>query len=254
MTMSMELTGKVAIVTGGGSGIGQAIATLFANEGASVVIGDLKPGQTREAIESNGGKCVFVQTDVRLAEDAKKLVDAAINEYGQLDIICNNAGVELIRELVNTNEDDWDRILNTNLKSVFLVSKSALPHMIARGKGAIVNIASQLGLVASEGWGAYCASKAGVIQLTKVLALENAKYNIRANCVCPGAIDTPMVEREVNLDPDPIRARQIMISKHPIQRLGRPDEIAQAALFLASDRSSFVTGTALVADGGFVLA
>jgi len=249
----MELDGKIAIVTGAGSGIGRAIAALFADEGARVVIGDLKPGPTPEEIRSRGGKCSFVKTDVRLEADAKNLVDTTIKEHGQVDIVCNNAGVELIKKLVDTAVDDWDRILNTNLKSVYLVSKSALPYMIGRKQGVIVNMASQLGLVASEGWGAYCASKAGVIQLTKVLAVENAKYNIRVNCICPGAIDTPMVEREVKLDAYPARARQTMIAKHPLQRLGRPEEIAQAALFLASNRSSFVTGTALVADGGFIL-
>jgi len=250
----MEFTDKVVIVTGGSSGIGKAIAKHFVKEGARVVIGDLKPCTTSQGVEPSGGKCTFVKADVRLADDAKRLVDTAIQEYGKLDVLCNNAGVELIKDLVATSEEEWERILNTNLKSVFLVSKSALPYMIARRKGVIVNIASQLGLVASEGWGAYCASKAGVIQLTKVLALENAKHNIRANCVCPGAIDTPMVEREVRLDADPNRARQTMISKHPLQRLGKPDEIAEAVLFLASNRSSFVTGTALVVDGGFILA
>jgi len=250
----MEFTDKVVIVTGGSSGIGKAIVRHFTKEGAKVVIGDLKPRNTSDDINSSRDNCTFVKADVRIADDTKRIVDTAIREYGKLDVLCNNAGVELIKDLVATSEEEWERILNTNLKSVFLVSKAALPHMITRRRGVIVNIASQLGLVASKGWGAYCASKAGVIQLTKVMALENARYNIRANCVCPGAIDTPMVAREVSLEGDPNRALQIMISKHPLQRLGKPEEIADAVLFLASDRSSFVTGTALVADGGFILA
>jgi dihydroanticapsin dehydrogenase len=249
----MELSGKVALVTGGNSGIGRAISKLFAKEGAKVVIGDIHPGETVDEIKSEGGTCIFVEMDVRVNDDAKRLVDAAIHEYGKLDIVCNNAGIELIQRLVETTEDEWNKVLDTNLKGVFLVSRYALRYLIEQKNGVVVNVASQLGIVGSERWGAYCASKAGVILLTKVIALEYAKYNIRANCVCPGSIYTPLVERELGLERDPKLAKEIMISQHPIGRLGTPEEIAQAVLFLASSRSSFVTGTALVADGGYTI-
>lgn len=249
----MELSGKVALVTGGSSGIGRAIAKLFAREGAKVVIGDIHPGNTVEEISRDGGTSIFVKTDVRVTEEVRRLVEAAIREYGRLDIVCNDAGIELIKRLVDTTEDEWDRVFDTNLKGVFLVSKQALPHFIEQKSGVVVNVASQLGIVGGERWGAYCASKAGVIQLTKVMALEYARYNIRANCVCPGAIETPMVERELSMEPNRELASKVMISQHPIGRLGTPEEIAQAVLFLASSRSSFVTGAALVADGGYTI-
>ena len=249
----MELSGKVALVTGGGSGIGQAISKLFAKEGAKVVIGDIRSGNTVDEINREGGRSMFVKTDVRASGDVRRLVDTAIREYGGLDIVCNDAGIELIQRLVETTEDEWNKILDTNLKGVFLVSKHALPHFIEQKSGVVVNVASQLGITGAERWGAYCASKAGVIQLTKVIALEYAKYNIRANCVCPGAIETPMVDRELSLEQDRNLARKILISQHPIGRLGTPEEIAQAVLFLASSRSSFMTGAALVADGGYTI-
>lgn len=249
----MELSGKIALVTGGSSGIGRAIAKLFAREGAKVVIGDIHPGHTVEEINRDGGMSIFVKTDVRMAEEVNRLVEAAIREYGRLDIACNDAGIELIKRLVDTTEDEWNRVLDTNLKGVFLVSKHALPHFIEQKGGVVVNVASQLGIVGAERWSAYCTSKAGVIQLTKVMALEYARYNVRANCVCPGAIETPMVERELSLEPDRELASKVMISQHPIGRLGTPEEIAQAVLFLASNRSSFVTGAALIADGGYTI-
>ncbi len=251
--VGMELSEKIALVTGGSSGIGRAISKLFAREGAKVVIGDIHPGNTVDEINREGGISMFVKADVRVSEEAKRLVDTAIREYGRLDIVCNDAGIELIQRLVETTEDEWNKVLDTNLKGVFLVSKYALPHFIEQKGGVVVNVASQLGIVGAERWGAYCASKAGVIQLTKVMALEYSKYNIRANCVCPGAIETPMVDRELNLEHDRNMARKIMISQHPIGRLGTPEEIAQAVLFLASGRSSFVTGAALVADGGYTI-
>jgi NAD(P)-dependent dehydrogenase (short-subunit alcohol dehydrogenase family) len=248
----MELEGKAAIVTGGCSGIGSSIAQLFAREGANVMIGDIKDAHNvLTKITENGGKAGFVRTDVRKTQDAQNLVDKTISEYGAIDIICNDAGIELIRPMVETTEEEWDRVIDTNLKGVFLVSKCALPHLLEKRNGSIINIASQLGLVGLERWAAYCASKGGVIMLTKAMAVEFGKHGIRVNCICPGAIETPMMDRELELERNPEEAKRLFINLHPIGRLGKPDEIAEAALFLASDRSSFVTGSALVVDGGF---
>ncbi|MBI3022428.1 MAG: SDR family oxidoreductase [Thaumarchaeota archaeon] len=247
----MELEGKVALVTGGNSGIGRAVAELFAREKAKVVIADIKRGETARAIEQQGGVATFIPADVRDDSRVKRLVDGCVKKYGTLDIVCNNAGIELVGPLVETTEEEWDRVVDTNLKSVFLVSRHALPYMIERRRGAIVNIASQLGIVAMENLAAYSATKAGVILLTKAMALEHAKDGIRVNCVCPGAIDTPLTDRILRHQQDPKKGRKTLIAKHPIGRLGRPEEIAQAVLFLASERSSFATGAALVVDGGY---
>lgn len=250
----MELDDKVAIVTGGGSGIGRAISKLYAAEGAKVVIGDIKVGgETVEGIRRDGNDPIFVRTDVRDPSQVRRLLNATVERYGGVDIVCNNAGIELVRRLVDTTEEEWDMVINTNLRATFLVSKYALPHMIVKGKGVIVNIASQLGLVGFENLTVYCASKGGLILLTKAMALEYAKHGIRVNCICPGAIDTPMLDREVRLMEDPDEARRMFVSKHPLGRLGTPEEIAQAALFLASDRASFITGESLVVDGGYVV-
>ncbi|MBI3116422.1 MAG: SDR family oxidoreductase [Thaumarchaeota archaeon] len=247
----MELEGKVALVTGGNSGIGRAVAELFAREKAKVVIADIKRGETARAIEQQGGVATFIPADVRDDSRVKRLVDGCVKKYGTLDIVCNNAGIELVGPLVETTEEEWDRVVDTNLNSVFLVSRHALPYMIKKRKGVIVNIASQLGIVAMENLAAYSATKAGVILLTKAMALEHAKDGIRVNCVCPGAIDTPLTDRILRHQQDPKKGRKTLIAKHPIGRLGRPEEIAQAVLFLASERSSFATGAALVVDGGY---
>jgi len=251
----LELESRIAIVTGGGSGIGRAISRLYAAEGAKVVIGDIKAdGEvTVEDIRKHGDDAIFVRTDVRDPSQVRRLLDVAVEKYGGIDIVCNNAGIELVRRLVDTTEEEWDMVINTNLRSSFLVSKYALPRMIRKGKGVIINIASQLGLVGFENLTVYCASKGGLILLTKAMALEYAKHGIRVNCICPGAIDTPMLEREVKLMEDPDEARRMFVSKHPLGRLGTPEEIAQAALFLASDRASFITGESLVVDGGYVI-
>jgi NAD(P)-dependent dehydrogenase (short-subunit alcohol dehydrogenase family) len=248
----MDLENKVAVVTGGCSGIGSSIAELFAREGAHVMVGDLREDQRALArINAKGGTVAFVQTDVRKSLDVQILVDKAIANYGTIDIVCNDAGIELIRPLIQTTEEEWNNVLDTNLKGMFLVSKFALPHLIKKKKGSIINIASQLGLVGLERWAAYCASKGGVIMLTKAMAVEYGTYGIRVNCICPGAIETPMMERELELEKNPEEAKKHFVSLHPIGRLGKPEEIAEAALFLASDRSSFITGSALVVDGGF---
>ena len=239
-------------MTGGCSGIGSSIAELFTREGARVMIGDIREDQvTLARINAKGGTVAFVQTDVRKSLDVQNLVDETIADYGSIDVVCNDAGIELIRPLIQTTEEEWDNVIDTNLKGMFLVSKFALPHLIKKKKGSIINMASQLGLVGLERWAAYCASKGGVIMLTKAMAVEYGTYGIRVNCICPGAIETPMMERELELEKNPEEAKKHFINLHPIGRLGKPEEIAEAALFLASDRSSFITGSALVVDGGF---
>jgi dihydroanticapsin dehydrogenase len=249
----LELVDEVAIVTGGASGIGEAIARLFSKEGGKVVIADIKDGKSIVSeIQNNGGTSLYLKTDVRVESQVQSLVDRAVRAFGGIDIVCNSVGIELIQPVESTTEQEWNRVLDTNLRGPFFVCKHALPHMVRKGKGAIVNIASQLGIVGLEKMTAYCASKGGVILLTKSMALEYAKSGIRVNCICPGAIDTPMLEREIQLSDDKEQARRTFVNKHPIGRLGYPTEIAQAALFLASDRSSFVTGESLVVDGGYV--
>jgi len=245
-----ELEDKIAIVTGGSSGIGRAIVELFAKQGARIVVADT---QTDVADSPKEGTIKFVRTDVRESTQVQRLVETCVGEFGGIDIVCNDAGVGQNQAVSDTTEEDWDMIVDTNLKGVFLVSKYALPHMVQRKNGAIVNISSQLGLTALPGRGAYCASKAGVILLTKVLALEYAKHNIRVNCVCPGPIQTPMLEFTHNQDARPAESRQNLLSMVPLARIGRPEEIAQAVLFLVSNRSSYVTGQHLVVDGGYVI-
>jgi 3-oxoacyl-[acyl-carrier protein] reductase len=252
----LELSGKVAIVTGGDSGIGKAISELFAAEGASVVIADMNDGGTADSISkegSGGRRAIYVKTDVRNEKQVRRLVAQTKKRFGGIDILCNNAGIELLKPMTQTTEEEWDRIMQTNLKGVFLVSKHVIPEMVERGGGAIVNTASQLGLVGLENFTAYCASKGGVVLLTRSMALECARQNIRVNCICPGPVQTPMLERELLTEADPAAARKTWAGRQPIGRLGQPREIAQAALFLASERSSFVIGHALVIDGGYTL-
>jgi dihydroanticapsin dehydrogenase len=223
------------------------------NNRAKVVIADMQEGEVAQNIVKQGGSAKFVKTDVRNSSQVQKLVDACVSEFGGIDVVCNNAGVGQNQPVSDTTEEDWDRIVDTNLKSVFLVSKYAVPRMVNRQEGVIVNTSSQLGLTALPGRGAYCASKAGVILLTRVLALEYAKYGIRVNCVCPGPIQTPMLEFTHNQEADPAESRRNIISRVPLARIGMPDEIAQAVLFLASKRSSYITGQHIVVDGGYVI-
>jgi NAD(P)-dependent dehydrogenase (short-subunit alcohol dehydrogenase family) len=254
--IATELEGKVAIVTGGNSGIGRAIAEVFAREKASVMIGarNTETGmETVKVIQGNGGTASFLRTDVRDSTQIKNLVDETVNRYGTVDIICHNAGKELVKQLIDTSEEEWDMVLNTNARGAFLLAKYALPIMIAKKKGVVINVASQLGFVGFEKFTAYCASKGAIIQLTRAMALEYAKDGIRVNCICPGAVDTPMLDRELRLFPDPSETRRKVVESHPIGRMARPEEIAEAVLFLASDRASFVLGECFIVDGGYVI-
>jgi len=246
----MKLKDKVVIATGGGSGIGKEIALLFAREGAKVMVADFvaeKGEDTARQIRESGGEATFVQADVSRAGDVENLVRQTVKKYGRLDILSNNAGIlGVVAPVGEASEEDWDRVIAVNLKSVFLCSKYAVNEMVKGGGGAIVNSASTMGLVGLPGNTAYSASKGGIIQFTKTMALEYAASNVRINCICAGWIDTPMNEI---LDEKVLRWT---VRETPMGRLGKPEEVARAALYLASDDSSFVTGTALVVDGGWV--
>jgi NAD(P)-dependent dehydrogenase (short-subunit alcohol dehydrogenase family) len=253
--MPGKLEDKVAIVTGAASGIGRATALLFAAEGARVVAADWeeeKGQRVAHEILERGGDAIFVQADVSSPDDVKRIVDKAVEAYGHLDIIFNNAGVEGDQaQTADCTLENWDRVIGINLKGVFLGMKYAIPEMLKNGGGAIINNASVAGIVGFQGIPAYCASKGGVIQLTKTAALEYAKQGIRVNAICPGVILTPMVERFVGGDGDRQKAFEAL---EPVGRFGRPEEVAQLALFLASEDSSFCTGAPFVVDGGFVAA
>jgi len=249
----MRLKNKVALITGAGSGIGQASAVLFAKEGAKVVVVDIDPKrglETVNLIKNEGGEAMFVNADVTKASDAEKMVKTTVEKYGKLDILFNNVGSFLLLGTVpDTTEEKWDRIIEINLKSVFLGSKYAIPEMIKRGGGVIINTASENGLVGTTGAAGYCAAKGGVVLLTKAMALDHVQQNIRVNCICPCNVATPMLERFLATFDEQTR-RKILLAM-PMGRFGKPEEVAYAALFLASDESSYVTGSALVVDSGF---
>jgi NAD(P)-dependent dehydrogenase (short-subunit alcohol dehydrogenase family) len=247
--------GRVALVTGGGSGIGQAAALEFAERGASVVVADLAVEggeETVQAIRASGGEAVFVQTDVSLAADVNATVEQTISAYGRLDCAFNNAGIEgTMAPTAECTEENWDRTIAVNLKGVWLCMRYEIPHMLERGSGAIVNCASIAGLVGFPNLPAYCASKGGIVQLTRAAALEYAQAGIRVNALCPGVIHTPMVDRITAGDPE---AETQFTAMEPVGRMGTPEEMAHAAVWLCSDDASFVTGHPLVADGGIVAA
>ena len=247
----MRLDGKIAFVTGAGSGQGREIAMRFAAEGARIAAADLR-GDTAEetAAEIDGG--LALEVDVTRAQSVEVGLEAAVNEFGGIDILINNAGVTIVGAAHNLAEDEWDRQLDTNLKSIYLVSKAAWPLLVERGAGAIVNTASIYGIWAAQDDAAYCASKAGVIMLTKCMALDGAAASIRVNCVCPGYIRTPMLEGFFEAQADPDATRAAAISGHPLGRLGEPADIASGMVYLASDEAGWVTGTVLVIDGGFI--
>ena len=251
----MKLQGKVAIVTGAGSGIGRAIAQLFSREGAQVVIAErnaVTGQETADAITQAGGDALAVAVDVSRADQVSELIERTLATYGRLDVLVNNAGMAgSYKSFQELDEADWDAVLNVNLKGHFLCARMAVPHLIQAGGGAIVNTSSALAYLALPNCVPYCASKAGIIGLTKAMALDLAPHHIRVNCVVPGSVDTPLMWEGLT-DEERIIVEPQAAEAEPIGRIAHPDEIARAVLFLASDDASFVTGTPLPVDGGLM--
>jgi len=251
--MTRDLEGKVGIVTGGTSGIGRETAILFAKAGAKVVVAGRRAPEGEETLElvrAAGGDGLFVKTDVSNVSEVEKLIQKAVERFGRLDVAFNNAGIEGVwTPIVRQSEEDWDRTIAINLKGVWLCLKYEIRQMLKQGGGGvIVNMSSITGLVGGAGAAAYSASKHGVIGLTRSAALENAKTGIRINAVCPGVVETSMADRLFR----PPTVHKYVLSCHPIGRFGRPTEIAEAVVWMCSDRASFMTGQSLVLDGGFL--
>jgi NAD(P)-dependent dehydrogenase (short-subunit alcohol dehydrogenase family) len=249
----VRLRHKVALITGGASGIGRETALLFAREGAAVSVVDVDEDggeAVARRIVDSGRQATFLHCDVTRAADCQHAVLCTVGELGGLDILFNNAGIIRRSTVLDTSEEDWDLVMAVNLKSIFLLSKAAIPIMAEAGGGAIINTASGWGLVGGRRAASYCASKGAVVNLTRAMALDHGGQNIRVNCVCPGDTDTPLLHAEARQLGQPEQEFLVESAQRPLQRIGRPEEIAQAVLYLASDASSFVTGTTLVVDGG----
>ncbi len=251
--MTAELQGKVGLVTGGTSGIGRDTAILFARAGAKVVVAgrrEVEGNETLELVRAAGGEGLFVKTDVSKTAEVEALMQKVVEKFGRLDVAFNNAGIEGVWvPIVRQSEEDWDRTIDINLKGVWLCLKYELRQMLKQGGGgAIVNMSSVTGLIGSAGAAAYSASKHGVIGLTKSAALETAKNGIRVNAVCPAVVETPMEKRLFGAP----AVHKTVLSCHPIGRFGQPTEIAEAVLWMCSDRAAFMTGQSLVLDGGFL--
>jgi NAD(P)-dependent dehydrogenase (short-subunit alcohol dehydrogenase family) len=247
------LKDKVALVTGGASGIGRATTLLFAQEGAAVSIVDVDEAAgalAAEEVVAGGDRALFVTADVTRAEDCRRAVEATVAAFGRLDVLVNNAGIIRRADILATSEAEWDRVMAINVKSIFLMSREAIPRLAARAGGAIVNIASGWGLKGGAAAAAYCASKGAVVNLTRAMAIDHAGQGIRVNAVCPGDTDTPMLRNEARQLGRPESEFLTEAAARPLGRYARPEEIAQAVLYLASEASSFVTGTTLVVDGG----
>ena len=248
----MRFNNKVVLVTGSGVGIGRATAVMFAKEGAKVVVNNLTPERGAETLRQveKYSKGLYIRGDVSISYDAERIVNQTVEMFGKLDILVNNAGIVIPGRVDNMTEEDWDKTMKINLKGVFLVSKYAILQMKKQGGGTIVNNASIVGIKGAKERAAYGASKAGVVGLTKAMAIDYLQDRIRVNCVCPGTIYTPSLEQRINAFSDPDKAKQNFISRQPLGRLGRDDEIAYAILFAASDEVGFMDGSTIVVDGG----
>ena len=249
-----RLQGRSAIVTGGASGIGRAIAALFAEEGAQVVVGDINEDALTAAARDPSfvdAGVVCTVADVRRLDDAKLLVETAISRHGGLDVLVCNAGITSVMPIERLEEDEWDRVLATNVRGMYTMVKAAVPAMKERGGGSIITLGSEMGIVAVPESPAYNASKGAVIMFTKAIALDLIRYRIRVNALCPGITRTPLLQAEVDNSVDPARTAREQAAWAPIARIADPREIAAGALFLASDESSFSVGSSLVLDGGF---
>jgi NAD(P)-dependent dehydrogenase (short-subunit alcohol dehydrogenase family) len=245
-----KLTGKVALVTGAGSGIGRAISIRFAREGASVAAASRTLESVEETAQLAGGETLALQADVSDEASVGAMVEKTLARFGRIDILVNNAGIGTTKSILECEPEEWDRVFAVNVRGVYLSTRAVLPGMLAQGEGVIINIASALGLVGVPKRAAYCASKGAVITLTKQVATEYAGQGVRCNCICPGTVDSPWVGRLLDATGDPAGARQALEARHPLQRLATTDEIAAAALYLASADAAFMTGSALVMDGG----
>lgn len=240
----MKLKNKVAIITGAASGIGRACAILFAREGAKVVIADIDEKHGIEVTKQTGG--IFIKSDVANPRELRNLIDETVKQFGRVDIMFNNAGVYWPATLENTTDEQISKTVDINLKAVLYGSKYAISQMLKQGGGVILSTASSLGIVAEPESVVYCATKAGIINMTKALALENARRNIRVNCICPGPIDTPLLKNAFTKPGEEEAYREY----NPIGRFGTPEEVAKVSLFLVSDDASYVTGAAWTVDGG----
>jgi NAD(P)-dependent dehydrogenase (short-subunit alcohol dehydrogenase family) len=249
----MRLANQSVLITGGTSGIGEATALLFAREGARVAItgrNEKRGHAVTEAILKNGGQAIFLRTDVRKAAECTHAVQQTIQSFGRLDILFNNAGVFYAHDTLECSEEEWDEQIDSNLKGVFLMSKAALPGMIVQGRGVIINNSSGWGIVGGDKAVAYCASKGGVVLMTKAMAIDHGRQGVRVNCICPGDVETPMLPQDAKLRGLRWEDYLAGCANRPLGRIGTVDEIAKAVLFLATDDSSFMTGAALVVDGG----
>lgn len=252
----MRLAHKVSIITGAGTGMGKAAAQLFAREGSAVAVVDIDQATGRavaEAVEAEGGNAGFFQCDVTDPASVESTMNAVVARFGKLDVLYNNAGSShgVFGPIHTLDIDGFDRVMRTNIRGTFLCSKFGIPHLLANGGGSVINVASAVGLVGWAGGAALCTAKGGIVLMTKATALDYAAQNVRANCLCPGSTRTAQTESRLKDTPDPDAVIAPLVAPHAMKRLADPKEIAAAALFLASDESSFVTGAAFAVDGGW---